>query len=384
MVLSPMSIGLIFTIVALVLLIISLLINKNNNKPDKEEFTKIISEKIEESNRSNESSFRETLIELSRSDAMKNTALMKEIIELFQKNNKEQTENFNAQLKELSEKTSSTQESMSENFNKKMQEQFENSYKNIEDFSKKFTLLEQSSCLMDKLSGSIDGLKNTLSDRKARGSFGEVQLEKIIGDVFSNFHYNMQYKLSNGSRVDCAIKMPNNLVLGIDSKFPLETYRKTIEENEPKEVEKLYKQFKIDIKKHIDTISSKYIINGETSEFAVMFLPSESIFLEIYDKHFDLITYSQNKKVLIVSPSTIMSVLLISHGLLKNEIVQKEVKNIQDLVSTLLKDYDRMDERFEQLKARANQLVNELNLVEISYGKIRTKAEKIKGLELDN
>ena len=188
---------------------------------------------------------------------------------------------------------------------------------------------------IEKLSSEVVDLQNILTDKKSRGTFGEVQLNQILESIFgenNNRIFQTQATLSNGKVVDALLKVGAPMGdLAIDSKFPLENYRRMVD-RELTDHERLEatRKFKSDLKKHVDDIASKYIILSETADQAVLFLPAEAIFAEINAYHQDLVTYAQRKRVWIASPTTLMSFLTTVQVLLKNMERDKHAKVIQE------------------------------------------------------
>jgi DNA recombination protein RmuC len=306
--------------------------------------------------------------------------LSNDVLKVNNENTKIISDDFKEQLLLITQSQKNTLDSV----DKKMSNSANQTSDTLKSLFEKISLLDHTKDEITKLSSNVIDLEKVLSNKQARGAFGEMQLDKLMGEIFSNYQYKMQYKLSNDTRVDCALTMPNDLVLGIDSKFPLESYRNMDSSDGDIEFKKYLKQFKVDIKKHIDTISNKYIISGETSDYSVMFLPSDAIFFELSDKYFDLLEYSQKKKVLIVSPSTIISILLATHALLKDEKMQKQIGKVKDLISGLSVDFDRFEKRFGELGVRQKQSAEEYALVQTSFNKIKSKTIKLETLNLDD
>jgi DNA recombination protein RmuC len=330
-----------------------------------------------------DSKFNNIIVDVNNNVSENNLKMVNNINTILQQNNTGVSENYNSQLKTIATSHTENMEVFSKVLGDKVNDSTSVTNKLLNQLTEKITSIEQAKKEITKLSENVIGLENVLANKQARGAFGEIQLDKIMGEIFSNYQYTLQRKLSNDSRVDCALSMPNDLILSIDSKFPLESYKKIIEKGNEDLSSKNIKQFKIDIKKHIDVISSKYIISGETSDYAVMFIPSDAVYYELSENHFDLIDYSQRKKIIIVSPSTIVSILLATHALIKDEKMQKEISKFKDLVESLVIDLDRFEKRFDQLGLRSKQIGEELLLVETSFNKIKAKAGKLKSLDID-
>ena len=188
---------------------------------------------------------------------------------------------------------------------------------------------------IDSLTGSVVSLQELLGDKKSRGAFGEVQLEALVRNVMPPNAFEMQYTLSNGTRVDCALRLPEPTgLVCVDSKFPLENYNRMFEGSDAERA-LAQKQFRADLRKHVDAIASKYIIENETSDGAVMFVPAEAVFAEIHAYHAEVVDYAQAKRVWIVSPTTLMAVLNTARAVLKDVETRKQIHVIKDALARL-------------------------------------------------
>lgn len=255
----------------------------------------------------------------------------------------------------------------------------------MENLNSKFSIIEKANESIGLLNNNVVDLESVLSNKQARGAFGEVQLEQVVSNMYPSGTYNMQYQLSNNSRVDCAIQLPEDKVISVDSKFPLESFRRIKDKSLSKtEIDKHKKQFKIDIKKHIDTIASKYIISDETIDIAVMFIPAESVFIDINDEHYDLIEYAQKKKVVLVSPSTLPSILILSYTIVKDELLKKNFNQVKSLLEVLQTDSERFKSRYESIKMRYKQMGEDINNCDVSFSKMQTKMEKLSKYSFHN
>ncbi|MEG0995293.1 MAG: DNA recombination protein RmuC, partial [Bacilli bacterium] len=190
-------------------------------------------------------------------------------------------------------------------------ENFEKTNKTFSNVLERLSKIDEAQKQIENLSGDIVSLQGILTDKKSRGIYGEVNLKLILSNVFGERNdkvYQLQYQMPNGTIADSILFAPKPLgMIAIDSKFPLENYRQMVDKKNSLDGRTLYeKQFKIDVKKHIDAISSKYIIGGVTSDQAIMFLPAEAIFAEINAYHQDLIDYAYQKRVWITSPTTLI------------------------------------------------------------------------------
>lgn len=241
---------------------------------------------------------------------------------------------------------------------------------------------------IDGLSSDIISLQSVLTDKKTRGIFGEVNLSFILENAFggtSSGIYSLQHKMSNGFIADALLFAPAPLgTIAIDSKFPLENYERMTNKNISLEERTMYeKQFKIDFKKHIDAISSKYIIPGETAGEAMLFLPAEAIFAEVNAYHRDILDYAYSKKVWITSPTTIMSMLTIISMVLKNMERDKYAQVIHEELNKLSLEFSRYKERWDKLARNIKTVSNSVEELNTTSDKITKRFDSINKVEVD-
>ena len=259
--------------------------------------------------------------------------------------------------------------------NERLDQNFEKTNKTFNSVIERLTKIDEAQKKIDSLSTEIVSLQSVLTDKKTRGTFGEVNLQYILSNIFGDHNdgiYEMQHKLSNGFIADAILYAPAPLgTICIDSKFPLENYeRMTNKSLGAEERRQAEKQFKIDFKKHIDAIASKYILPGETASEAIMFLPAEAIFAEVNAYHPELINYAYNKKVWITGPTTLISTLSIISMILKNMERDKYAKVIHDELNKLSIDFSRYKERWDKLSRN-------IDTVNRSVKELHTTSEKI-------
>lgn len=280
-----------------------------------------------------------------------------------------------------------------DNINRKVHERidqnFEKTNKTFTDVIARLSKIDEAQKKIDNLSMDIISLENVLTDKKSRGIFGEVNLNNILANVFGDKNdslYQIQYHLPNETIADSVVFAPEPLgMIAIDSKFPLESYR-TMVDKEKDELERkiAFKQFKIDVKKHIDAISSKYIIPSVTAHEAMMFIPAEAIFAEINAYHNDLIDYAYKKKVWLVSPTTLISTLTMILMVVQNIERDKYANIIHEELNKLGLEFGRFKERFDKL-SRSIQTVNkDVESFQITTDKIKKKFDSISNVEMKN
>lgn len=239
---------------------------------------------------------------------------------------------------------------------------------------------------IDGLTSNVVTLQELLGDKRSRGAFGEVQLEALVRNILPPGAYEFQATLSNKSRADCLLTLPEPTgKVAVDSKFPLENYNRMFD-SALAESEKTAatRAFKADVKKHIEDIASKYIIEHETSDGAVMFVPAEAVFAEIHAYHGDLVDYAMQRRVWIVSPTTMMAVLNTARAVIKDVETRRQVHIIKEELSRLGKDFGRFEERMKKLATHIRQANDDVQDVQISSDKISKRFRQIESVDLEH
>ena len=311
------------------------------------------------------------------------TDLIKELGEFKSDITKSNQDNFNY----LSDKMDQRLRMINDKVNERLDENFEKTNKTFTNVLERLSKIDEAQKKIDTLSGDIISLQNVLTDKKSRGTFGEVNLYHIMTNVFGENSkiFKMQYPFDNNTTVDCALFAPEPLgTIGIDSKFPLENYERMINKDNSAEVRKeAAKAFKSDVKKHIDAISSKYIIPNVTSDQAIMFLPAEAIFAEINAYHTDLIEYAYKKRVWITSPTTLISTLTTIEVIVKNMERDKYAKVIHKELKLLNEEFLRYKERWDKLSSHIDTVSNDVKLLHTTSEKIAKRFDSINQVEVD-
>ncbi len=267
---------------------------------------------------------------------------------------------------------------------KRLSEGFEKTTKTFNDILQRLALIDDAQKKITELSTNVVSLQEVLADKRSRGAFGEVQLSGLIRNVLPEQSFKLQHTLSNGKIADCVLFLPKptgNVV--VDAKFPLENYRKMMD-NEMAESDRksALRQFKMDIKKHINDISDKYLIDNETADGAIMFIPAEAIFAEIHGHQSDLVEYANKKRVWLASPTTLMAILTTARSVLKDEATRQQIHIIQAHLSDLSKDFSRFTVRFANLAKHIDQAAVDVKQIHTSATKISSRFEKIEKVEL--
>jgi DNA recombination protein RmuC len=286
----------------------------------------------------------------------------------------------------LTETTDQRLKEISGQVEKRLSEGFEKTTETFSQVLIHLTRIDEAQKKITELSSSVVSLQEVLSDKRSRGAFGEVQLNALVRNVMPESGFSLQHTLSNGRRADCLLFLPDptgNVV--IDAKFPLESYQRMMDDTQS-ESERLQaqRQFRQDIRKHIDDIASKYIIEGETSDGAVMFIPAEAVFAEIHAHFPDLVEEAFRRRVWLVSPTTMMAILTTARAVLKDAATREQVHIIQEHLRELSKDFGRFQSRMDKLATHISQAHTDVNNVNISARKITGRFEKIERVELQD
>lgn len=272
---------------------------------------------------------------------------------------------------------------VTKNVGQGLQQSTEKTNQTLHDLRERLAKIDVAQQKISTLSEQVVSLQEVLTNKQARGAFGEIQLNDLVSSILPPSAYAFQVVLSNQKRADCVLKLPNPPgTIVIDSKFPLESYqalRKASNEREKLEAERF---FKASVLKHIKDISEKYIIPGETAESALMFMPSESVYAELHANFVDVVESSYRAKVWIVSPTTLMATLNTVRAVLKDARMQEQAGVIQKEVGMLIEDIDRIDERIENLSKHFDMASKDIGEIKVSSGKISKRIEKIEDIEL--
>ncbi|HEX7454890.1 MAG TPA: DNA recombination protein RmuC [Gallionella sp.] len=304
--------------------------------------------------------------------------------ELIQSTMKRSTEMLTQTIEGLTKTTDSRLEQISGKVAERLDEGFKKTNETFTNVMTRLATIDEAQKKIDSLTTNVVSLQNLLGDKRSRGAFGEVQLEGLVRNILPPDAYAFQAKLSNGNRVDCLLILPAPTgKVPVDAKFPLENYHRMLEQDLAESDRQVARrQFKADIKKHIDDISFKYLIKNETSDGAVMFVPAEAVFAEIHAYHSDLVEYAMNKHVWIVSPTTLMAVLNTARAVMKDVQMREQVHIIQSELGKLSVDFKRFDERMKRLADNIRRAHEEAGQVEISSRKISDHFTRIEAVDV--
>jgi DNA recombination protein RmuC len=304
--------------------------------------------------------------------------------ELIQTTMRNATAQLIASIDALTKSVDGRLEQIGGKVSERLEEGFKKTNQTFIDVMARLATIDEAQKKIDGLTTNVVSLQELLGDKRSRGAFGEVQLEALVRNVLPVNSFAMQHTFENGTRADCALFLPDPTgTVAVDSKFPLENYHRMFD-SKLSDAEQLLaeKQFKIDVKKHVDDIANKYIISNVTSDGAVMFIPAEAVFAEIHAYHADIIDYAMNKRVWVVSPTTLMAVLNTARAVLKDVETRKQVHVIKEELGKLSKDFSRFDVRMKKLADNIRQAHENAQDVHISSQKISQRFAQIERVEL--
>ena len=296
---------------------------------------------------------------------------------------KTMNDNFNG----LNDRIEKKLTQINDKVNERLDDNFAKTNRTFTNILERLSKIDEAQKKIDTLSTDIVSLQSILTDKKSRGIFGEINLKHILVSIFGEKNdkvYRLQYTFPNTTIADAVIFAPEPLgTVAIDSKFPLEHYQKMVDKNLPQVDRNIAeKEFKVDVKRHIDAIASKYIIPGVTSDQAIMFLPAEALFAEINAYHTDLIEYAHKRRVWICSPTTLISTFTIIEVLLKNMERDKYASIIHDELNKLGVEFGRYKERWDKLSRSIETVNKDIENIHVTTDKISKRFDSISKVEL--
>src|SRR5574340_141679 len=306
--------------------------------------------------------------------------------ELLQSGLASGTQQIAAAMEQLTRSVNERLEQITGRVNERLDEGFKKTNETFANVMARLATIDEAQKKIDGLTTNVVSLQELLGDKKARGAFGEVQLEALVRNALPPGSFEFQFTLPNNFRADCILKLPDPTgMVAVDSKFPLENYHRMFD-TELSDIERRQAQsaFRGDLKKHIDAIASKDIIPSVTSDGAVMFVPAEAVFAEVHAYHAEVVGYAQHKRVWIVSPTTLMAVLNTARAVLKDVETRRQIHVIKDALGKLSKDFSRFDERMQNLARHIDQANRDVQEVQVTSRKITGQFARIEGVELED
>jgi DNA recombination protein RmuC len=290
---------------------------------------------------------------------------------------------FGARQAELNQSIGQRLDAMTGRLGQTMTEQTKSTHESLSRLQERLAVIDKAQGNIQSLAGQVVELQAILSNKQTRGAFGQSRMEAIVADGLPPGAFEFQATLSNGSRPDCLIRMPNGTPgLVVDAKFPLEAWN-AIRAAEGTEAQKYAAQaFRRDIEVHIRDIAEKYLIAGETQDTAFMFVPSESVFAEIHENFEAVVQKAHRSRIVIVSPSLLMLSIQVVQSILKDARMREQAHLIQGEVARLLEDVSRLDDRVRKLQAHFTMTQKDVEQILTSTDKVTRRGRRIEELEL--
>jgi DNA recombination protein RmuC len=312
------------------------------------------------------------------------STLSREQTEHMQQTMRLLTQQINERVLELTKTNDTRLAEISGKVNERLDEGFKKTNDTFMSVIQRLQTIDEAQKKIDGLTSNVVSLQQLLGDKKSRGAFGEMQLEQIIRNMLPETSFSIQHTLKDGAQkviADCVLMLPPPVgMIAIDSKFPLENYERMHSTGEDKVSPAA---FKADVRRHVEAIASKYIIENVTSDGAMMFVPAEAVFAEIHAHHRDVVEFAQQRRVWIVSPTTLMAVLNTVRAVLKDVETRKQVHIIKDELGRLGKEFGRFDERMKKLADHIRQANKDVDEVAVTSKKISDRFQSIERVELD-
>ena len=272
---------------------------------------------------------------------------------------------------------------MSNNLGQTINAQTKSTHENLARLQERLAVIDTAQNNIQSLAGQVVQLQAILSNKQTRGAFGQGRMEAIISDALPPNAYAFQATLSNGTRPDCLVFMPNHAPsLVIDAKFPLEAWNNMREAPTPQEKQAAERQFQTDMDTHIKAISGKYMIPGETQDTAFMFVPSESIFATIHEDFEGIVQKANRARVIIVSPSLLMLSIQVVQAIMKDARMREQAHLIQTEVGRLMEEVVRLDDRVKKLHSHFQSTSKDVEDILTTTGKIKNRGDRIEQLDL--
>lgn len=294
-------------------------------------------------------------------------------------------ENLAGRQQDLARVVNERLESMTGRIGQSITDTTKNTQESLAKLQERLAVIDTAQTNITALSSQVVELQHILSNKQTRGAFGEGRMQMIIKDGLPHGAYEFQHTLSTGVRPDCVVFMPNESPsLVIDAKFPLEAWNAIREADTPERAKIAEQQFRRDVETHLKAISEKYLLSGETQDTAFMFVPSESIFAEIHEKHEGLVQKAHRARVVIVSPSLLMLSIQVIQSVLKDTRMREQAHLIQGEVIRLMEDVSRLDDRVRKLSGHFGQAQKDIDQILTSSDKVTKRGNRIADLDFED
>ncbi len=291
-------------------------------------------------------------------------------------------ENLAGRQQDLSRAVNERLESMTGRIGQSITDTTKNTQESLAKLQERLAVIDTAQTNITALSSQVVELQHILNNKQTRGAFGEARMQAIVQDGLPMGAYEFQHTLSSGARPDCVVFMPNDTpALVVDAKFPLEAWNAIRGAETPERQKIAEQQFRRDVETHLKAISDKYFITGETQDTAFMFVPSESIFAEIHEKHEGLVQKAHRARVVIVSPSLLMLSIQVIQSVLKDTRMREQAHLIQGEVIRLMEDVSRLDDRVRKLSGHFGQAQKDVDQILVSSDKVTKRGSRITDLD---
>lgn len=297
----------------------------------------------------------------------------------------QQQHKLEGRLAQLSEDSAKRDAGFAHNLNTRLEQAAHRNAENLKNLHERLVVINQAQKNIETLTDEVSNLQNVLSNKQARGAFGEKQMESLIETYLPPNAYTFQATLSNDRRVDALIHLPKEHGdVAVDSKFPMESWREMIAAENSETEQAARKVFARQVRTHIKDIAQKYLIVGETHDIALMFLPSEAIYAELHGQFSEVIETGFSQKVMIVSPTTFMATLHTMRAVMKDVAMREQAHVIQKEVAKIAKEVYTLDERIAKLQKHFDLSIEDMRKVRITIEKIGRHAERVENVELSD
>jgi DNA recombination protein RmuC len=273
-------------------------------------------------------------------------------------------------------------DSVSHRLGDSLQKTTQHTADNLQKLHERLAVIDIAQKNITALATEVTSLQGVLANKQSRGAFGQLRMEAIIQDNLPKGAYEFQHTLSNRTRPDCCVFLPDKRPMAIDAKFPLEAVTAYRDAKSDEERKAAAQRLRVDVGKHVADIAGKYLIPGETYEVALMFVPSESVYAELYDGFDDLFQRAYRARVVIVSPSLLTLAIQMVQQIQKDARMREAAGQIRDEVARLVKDVGLLSERIHKLQTHFNQANEDIRLAVVSIGKIEAHGDRIQQVEL--
>jgi DNA recombination protein RmuC len=371
------------------------LARKFDRRDDTKELAIFLQTKLSEQSEKFAKELGELRLSLQKNEGEKSEELSKKLFGFFESSNKNITDTIAAfrlenqnTIEALNKKVDLKLTEIGGKVEERLTKGFEKTGETFTEIVKSIAAIGVAQKNIEKLSGEVVSLQSVLTDKKTRGIFGEKQLEALLKSVFGENSpmFALQKKLDSGSQPDATLFLPEPIgKMAVDSKFPLENYNRMFDQNLDENTRKeAQKEFKINIKKHINDIATKYIVAGETADMAVMFLPAEAIFAEIYANFYDIVEEAHQKRVWLASPTTFLALITTAQAAVRSSETGKQAEAIQTELKKLSEEFGRFESRWQSLKGDIEKVSKDVDNIDITAGKITKAFGRVEKIEFDS